>query len=145
MFARRPPGIQINVPAIYSNALPPNITRSSSPGYLTPAVSGAHVWAEWLHHPCLLGVKKWGKGGPTGKLGGNFARCAQCANILFVNKGHHSDKVAMFALDSDVDCLPPTVFTVYHPFKCQGDQWSVSLGILGDHDIEKTSFENFDF
>ena len=34
MFARRVPGvpsIQINVPAIYHNALPPNITPSSSP------------------------------------------------------------------------------------------------------------------
>ena len=25
-------------------------------GCLTPAVSGAHMWAEWLHHPCLLWV-----------------------------------------------------------------------------------------
>ena len=24
-------------------------------GCHTPAISGAHVWAEWLHHPCLLG------------------------------------------------------------------------------------------
>ena len=24
-------------------------------GCLTPAVSGAHLWAEWLHHPYLLG------------------------------------------------------------------------------------------
>ena len=31
-FARRMSGIQINVPAIYPNALPPNITPSSSPG-----------------------------------------------------------------------------------------------------------------
>ena len=31
MFARRAPSIQINVPAIYPNALPPNITPSSSP------------------------------------------------------------------------------------------------------------------
>ena len=23
-------------------------------GYITPAVSGAHVWTEWLHHPCRL-------------------------------------------------------------------------------------------
>ena len=69
-FARRAPGIQINVLAIYPNALPPNITPSSSPGYLTPAVSGAQVWAEWLHHPCLLGGPQhgdiWGKGGTTG-------------------------------------------------------------------------------
>ena len=25
-------------------------------GYITPAISGAHLWAEWLHHPCLLRV-----------------------------------------------------------------------------------------
>ena len=65
---RGAPGIQINVLAIHPNALPPNPTPSSSPGYVTPAVSGAHMWAEWLHHPCLLGgsptrVRKWGKGG----------------------------------------------------------------------------------
>ena len=48
------PSIQINVPAIYPNALPPNVTPSSSPGYPTPAVLGTHVWTEWLHHPCLL-------------------------------------------------------------------------------------------
>ena len=65
------PGIQINVPAICHIVLPPNITPSSSPGYLTPAVSGAHMRAEWLHHPCLLGGpqhgdKKWGKMGTTG-------------------------------------------------------------------------------
>ena len=23
---------------------------------LTPAISGAHVWAKWLYHPCCLGV-----------------------------------------------------------------------------------------
>ena len=34
------PGIQINGPAIDPNALPPNITPSSSPGHLTPALSG---------------------------------------------------------------------------------------------------------
>ena len=34
-FARRAPGIQINVPAIYPNALPPNATPSSSPGTLS--------------------------------------------------------------------------------------------------------------
>ena len=67
---RRAPGIQINVPAIYPNALPPNITPSSSPGYLTRAVSGAHVWAAWLHQPCLFGGlqhrdKKMGKRGET--------------------------------------------------------------------------------
>ena len=57
--------------AIHPNALPPHITPSSIPGYLTPAISGAHVWADWLHHPCLLGGpqqgdKKWGKRGTTG-------------------------------------------------------------------------------
>ena len=60
------------------NAVPPNITPSSSPGYLTPAVSGAHVWAKCLHHPCLLrgpqhGDKKWEKGGKTGKIGESLA------------------------------------------------------------------------
>ena len=25
-------------------------------GCITPAVSGAHLWVEWLHQPCLLGV-----------------------------------------------------------------------------------------
>ena len=28
---------------------------SLSSGCLTPAISGAHMWEEWLHHPCLLG------------------------------------------------------------------------------------------
>ena len=27
---------------------------------LTPTVSGAHMWAEWLHHPCLLGARHMG-------------------------------------------------------------------------------------
>ena len=70
----RAPGIQINGPATHPNALPPNITPSSSPGSLTPAVSGAHVWAGWLHHLCLLGGsqtrgQKMRKKG--GQLGGN--------------------------------------------------------------------------
>ena len=34
-FARCAPSIQMNVPAIYHNALPPNITPSSSPGTLS--------------------------------------------------------------------------------------------------------------
>ena len=34
-FARRVPGIQMNVPAIYHNAVSPNITPSSSPGTLS--------------------------------------------------------------------------------------------------------------
>ena len=84
-FARRAtstPGIQINIPAIHPNAVPLNIAPSSSPGYLTPAVPGAHVLAEWRHHPCLLGVptrrQKYGKkGGTTEKIGGNHARCAR--------------------------------------------------------------------
>ena len=68
------PSIRINGLAIYTIALPPNITPSSSPGYLTPAVWGGHVWAEWLQHPCLLGGvpgmrTKNGKKG--GQLGGN--------------------------------------------------------------------------
>ena len=28
------------------------VPLSPSRGYLTSAVSGAHVWAEWLHYPC---------------------------------------------------------------------------------------------
>ena len=28
-------------------------------GYLTPAVSGAQIWAIWLHNACPLGVP-WG-------------------------------------------------------------------------------------
>ena len=44
MCTRRAPGIQINVPAIHPSALPPNITPSSSSGFLTPAILGAHVW-----------------------------------------------------------------------------------------------------
>ena len=75
--------IQINVPAICPNALPPNITPSSTPGDLTPAVLGA----EWLHHPCLLGGpqhgdKKWRQRGTTGKIGENFAQRAGRANIF---------------------------------------------------------------
>ena len=34
-FARRAPHIHMNVPAIYDNALPRNITPSSSPGTLS--------------------------------------------------------------------------------------------------------------
>ena len=69
-FARHA-GIRINFLAIYPNAFPPNITPSSSPGYLTPAISGARVWAGWLHYPCLLrdpqhGGKKRGERGTTG-------------------------------------------------------------------------------
>ena len=62
----RAPGIQINVPAIYPNALPPNITLSSSPGYVTLAVSGAHVWAECLLGGRQHGDQKWKKGGTPG-------------------------------------------------------------------------------
>ena len=52
------------------------------------AVSGAHVRAAWLHHPCLLrgpqhGDKKWGKGGDNGrKIGGAFGRRARRSNVL---------------------------------------------------------------
>ena len=49
------PGIQINVPAIYPNASPPNITPSSSPGYLTP---------------CVRRSPKKGSGGGGGRSGG---------------------------------------------------------------------------
>ena len=45
MFARRAPsapGIQINVLAIYPNALPPNITPSSSPGTLSTTDTTKH-------------------------------------------------------------------------------------------------------
>ena len=79
------PDIQIHVPATHPNALPPDIAPSSSPGYPTPAVSGAHVGAEWLHPPCLLGGpqhgdKKLGKRGENwGKKGENLARHA---NVL---------------------------------------------------------------
>ena len=56
-----------SIPMLY----PQNITASSSPGYLTPAVSGAHEPVGWPHRPCLLGVpntgtKNGGKGGTTG-------------------------------------------------------------------------------
>ena len=82
------PGIQINGPAIYPNALPPNITPSSSPGYLTPAVSGAHVWAEWPCHPCLCGAPNTGDkkhlGENRGKLCPARPACARCANILSI-------------------------------------------------------------
>ena len=83
------PLIRINVSAIYPNALPPNITPSSSPGSLRPAVLGAHVWAEWPHHPCLLegpqhGDKKWKRGGETGEVGENFAGLARCATVLSI-------------------------------------------------------------
>ena len=70
---------------VHPNALPPNITPSSSPGYLTPAVLGAHVWAQWLHHPCLLGGPQHGdkKGGKRGTTGGKFGdHFAQRANVL---------------------------------------------------------------
>ena len=59
-FARGAPSIQINGPAIYPNALPPNITPSSSPGYLTPALSG-------VQHGQKMGKRggNWGKWGKT--------------------------------------------------------------------------------
>ena len=77
------------------------------------------------------------EGGNWGEIGGSLARCAQRANILSVNKGHHSGQVAMSALDSDSDSLLPTVFTVYCPFKCQrkgGGGWT-QAGVCG-HRLE---------
>ena len=78
------PGIQINVPAIHPNALPPNIIPSSSPGSITPAVSGPMCGGNHYITPAFSGVtntgtKKWGKGGTTGKIGESFARRA---NVL---------------------------------------------------------------
>ena len=84
----RAPGIQINVPAIYPNALPSNITPSSSPGYLTPAASGSTCGRNGYITPAFSGVpntrtKKWGKGGTTGgEIGENCARRARRANVL---------------------------------------------------------------
>ena len=52
----------------------------SSAGSLTAAVSGAHVWAEWLHYPCLLGgsptrgPKNGERGGQLGKRGETLPR-----------------------------------------------------------------------
>ena len=31
------------------------VPLSINSGCLTPAISGAQMWAEWLHHRCLLG------------------------------------------------------------------------------------------
>ena len=50
-----------------SQCFNPNPHSLLQPRLPTPAVSGAHVWAEWRHHPCLLegpqhGDRKWGKG-----------------------------------------------------------------------------------
>ena len=67
--------------------------------YITPAVLGAHMWAKWLHNPCLLkGLRPLDKNGqhwPLQKchqrqsfraalnkkkvLGGMFARCTPSA------------------------------------------------------------------
>ena len=68
MFARRTRHPN-QCSGIYPKAF---IIPSSSPGYPIPAVSEP-TWAEWLHHPHLLGGdgdKKWEKGGTAlGKLG----------------------------------------------------------------------------
>ena len=34
--------------------------RALRSGCLTSAVSGTHAWAQWLHHPCLLGGPQHG-------------------------------------------------------------------------------------
>ena len=66
-----------SIPTLYPKHHPP-----SSPGYLTLAVLGAHVFAEWLHHHCLLGGpqqggKKWGgKGDNRGENRGKL--CSAC-------------------------------------------------------------------
>ena len=31
-----------------------------------------HVWAEWLHHPCLLGGRMFGEGGAKTGTGGEW-------------------------------------------------------------------------
>ena len=100
-FTRRAsgaPGIQIRVPAIHPNALPPNITPSSNPGCLASAVSGAHVWAEWLRHACLLGGpqhgdKKWGKWGDNWGTIRKFLRSASGAltySPVFIPRHRHT-------------------------------------------------------
>ena len=73
-FARRAPGvpgIQMNGPIVYPNALPPNITPSSSPDHLIPTVLGAHMWGGMATSP----LPSWGlpterqkKGGKGGQL-----------------------------------------------------------------------------
>ena len=75
-FARRAPGIQTNVPAIYPNALPPNINPSSSPGYLTSAFSG-------VPH---TGTKNGERGGQVEENRGKVCPArAQRANVLSVS------------------------------------------------------------
>ena len=66
-----------SIPILY----PPNITPSSRPGYLTPAISGAHRWAEWLYHPCLLrglntGTKNGKRGGQPGENMGKLCQAS---------------------------------------------------------------------
>ena len=76
MCARRARGIQINALSNVSQCFTPDHHSLLQPRLpLTPAVSGAPVWAEWLHHPCRLGGpqhgdKKWRKrGDDRGKIG----------------------------------------------------------------------------
>ena len=63
--------IPINIPAIHPNALPPKITTSSGPGYLTPSVSGATCGRNGCITPAFSGLPNMGtkhgkKGGTTG-------------------------------------------------------------------------------
>ena len=106
---RSVPGIQMNVPAIYHNALPPNITPSSSPGTLSTStwydcwrsISTLPLWApswpptsksknpplvcdgplKWPHR--RVGVLNPNSRGHT-KARENFARRARRANVLSV-------------------------------------------------------------
>ena len=61
-------GIPIDVPAIDPNALPPKHHSLLQPRPPKPCRLGAHMWAEWLRHPFLLGRpqhgdRKWEKRG----------------------------------------------------------------------------------
>ena len=49
---------RVSKPQATWTAFLPRVSRTKrklKSGYFTPAVSGAQKWAEWLHHPCLLG------------------------------------------------------------------------------------------
>ena len=54
--------------AFKSVLLPPKAINAHAPasfvsqhGYTTPTISGPHLWVEWQHHPCLLGVSIVGR------------------------------------------------------------------------------------
>ena len=64
-----------SIPMLY-----PQTYSLLQPRLPNPAVSGAHVWAEWRHHPCLLEGpqhrdKTWGENGDNWRIGEKARLC----------------------------------------------------------------------